>query len=223
MLSGPADRRTVNIMTVIIHRVQFVASIVAVGFLCCGCMSDYKLKLKPITGYPEVDRLDMKVNLVLENEFTEGGTMYRTESGLQNHRFNASGPVLTKSAEALACAVFRDVHVVNSMSAAMNEPAGCNAIIKPHLPEGKFEISGVCGGVILSMEWTVTRPNGDLLWKKNFGAESSKGTWPGTHVQDALEQIFATSFTNIYQSPAIRALAKQPSATRPPTESRANE
>lgn len=209
-------------MTAIIHRVQFVASIVAVGFLCCGCASDYKLKLKPITGYPEVERLDMKVNLVLENEFKEGGTIYRNDSGIKN-RFNASGPVLAKSAEALACAVFRDVHVVNSMSAAMNEPAGCNAIIKPHLPEGRYEISGLCGGVILSMEWAVTRPNGDLLWKKNFGAESSEGTWPGTHVQHALEQIFATSFTNIYQSPAIRSLVKQPSATRPLTESHANE
>ncbi len=205
-------------MIKLIKRNLLLAVLLLAGAFCSGCVTTYKLKLKPVTEYPAVEPVDMSVGLLLEGEFAgEKRILFERFDGLRLFKFQAPGPALGDSAESLLRAAFREVHPVKSSSAADFVPPTCSAIIKPHVLKFEDEVGVLAANVIVYLEWTVTKPNGDLVWKKAFRGEGSGGVLPKTQVQRALEAAFATSFTNIHHAPAIRALAAPPSnsASRP--------
>lgn len=201
-------------MTTIISRPGFVAITFVLAIICSGCTTNYNLSLKPVTSYPASQRLNMSVDLLLEKEFAgDGSILFERHSTIRKLNYHAPGTALGKSAEALAQAMFREVHVVYSLSAANSAPPMCSAIVKPRIVKGEDVAGGLWGAVIVYLEWTVMKPNGDVVWKKSFRGQSSGGVRPDTQAQRALETVFSTSFTDIYQSPAIRALGQPPSST----------
>ena len=200
-------------MTTNTSRLGFAACALIIAIVSQGCTTEYELELKPVVSYPTTERLNMNVNLLLENEFAgDGSLLFQRHNAARQYDFYPPAEVLGQSAVALAQAVFGEVHVVNSLPAANGVPPQCAAIVKPHMLKGEDEAGGWTGGVVLYIEWTVTKPNGDLVWKKPIRGECSTGWKPATQAQGALEQIFSASFTNMYQSSAIRALAQSPPA-----------
>jgi hypothetical protein len=180
------------------------ACVLAITVICAGC-STYNLKLKPVTDYQNVERVNLEVVLVLENEFS-GGTLYEAH-GLRHVKFRAKGSALADSAKALTSAVFREVQVVNQSPGASAVAPSVGAIVKPHVVKGVFESNKGLGGIIIQMQWTVTKTNGDIVWQKTFRGEQTGSLAPSHDVQKIVDEIFPAAFKSMSEAPAIRALA----------------
>lgn len=185
-----------------------VISFLIVGLAGSGCAT-YKnvtLNCKPVTDYPAGARLDLKVALVLQNEFAGGVVFERPpESVYPGMRFSAPKS-LEGSAEALMRALFSDVQIIQGP--AVITPATCNATIRPHIASVE-EVATLKGGLTLFLEWTVARPNGELVWKKTIKGEGVGSQSEKTLFQRALDDVFHRSYDQISTSPEIRALAQQ--------------
>lgn len=186
--------------------IVFLIALLLVALAGSGCASaPYKLKCKPIANYPARRPMNLNVALVLQNEFT-GGVVYKRPRILLNppQSFTAPGS-LEHSAEALARALFSHVQVVKGPSPTI--PQNCDLVIKPHVTsvQESWELKG---GIILFLEWTVTRPDGQLVWEQTVKGESTGSAWLGPLFHRAIDEAFHHSYEEMSASPEIRAVAE---------------
>jgi hypothetical protein len=180
------------------------------GLLGSGCTSTYKIKCDAVTSYPTGTHLDSSVVLVLENDFA-GGVVWTRKSITLSPPMSYTAPgSLEKSAEALTRALFRQVQLCKG--SAPNAPPECDALVKPHVVSVE-EAWDVKGGLTIFLEWTVTRPNGQLVWKKTIKGEGIGAVSVNPLFQRAITQAFQESYAQMSTSPEIRALARPSSIT----------
>lgn len=193
-------------MKTVTQHFVFVILVLLFALVGTGCSSmNYKLKCRPVESYPMAAPIDASVLLVLEDEFAGGVVYTQQRFGPRDINFSAPGS-LNVSAESLTRALFSKVQVISGPSDKV--PTACDAVITPRVVK-VVEASDLKGGLTMFIEWTVVRPNGELIWKKTVKGEGVGGVMVKTVFQKALNDAFRRSYEQMFTSPEIRAITSK--------------
>ena len=183
-------------------------AILALGMLG-GCTLSYTFSFAPVE-YPPADRIPVKIDLRLTDEFCAAKYQRGAES------FSV-GEALCQNAERVARAVFEEVRVTRGPAAGPAAPLDASLtprVLRIDRNEPMWATSEQT--TTASLEWTlVAVPSGRTIWVNSFTGEGKSAKAPGMSRQEGarqqvsalLKDLFGQIHTALVSSPEIRAFA----------------
>ena len=183
-------------------------AVLALGLLA-GCTLSYTFWFAPVE-YPPTDRIPLKIDLRLTDEFCAA----KYERGAESF---AVGGALCQNAEQVARAVFEDVRITRGAAAGPSPPLEASLtprVLRIDRNEPMWATSEQT--TTASLEWTlVAVSSGRTIWVNSFTGEGKSAKAPGMSRQEGARQQVAALLKDLFgqihgalvASPEIRAFA----------------
>jgi hypothetical protein len=183
-------------------------AVLALGLLA-GCTLSYTFWFAPVE-YPPTDRIPLKIDLRLADEFCAA----KYERGAESF---SVGEALCQNAEGVARAVFEDVRVTRGPASGPSAPLDASLtprVLRIDRNEPMWATSEQT--TTASLEWTlVAVSSGRTIWVNSFTGGGKSAKAPGMSRQEGarqqvsalLKDLFGQIHTALISSPEIRAFA----------------
>ncbi len=200
---------------------QITRRLLAFPALCllgvAACTHIYNVPVDPISGYPDKEKIHLKVAVLLSQELRDA--KFERRGGGDTWLIPLGEPLSENSAE-VARHVFSDVVV--SSSSSDSEIDGVDAILVPtmQLAATTFRSRGQDQATTVMFKWHLKDPAGNTIWVETIRSEAKSGGLPFAkdglkqRIQALNEDLFHKSFDAMNSSQEIREFANRRLATR---------
>jgi hypothetical protein len=180
-----------------------------------GCTHKYKLDAKPITEWPAHERLPLRANLVLTDEFASASMVKK----MMGDKFVFPiGEPLVVNAEAMAREAFQQVTVTRGSAA--NAGSGVDCVLTPTLSGAEQGMSAWAFDPVdltIDVEWRLTDAAGKPLWvqtvrgvtRDNLGNAFTHKKEARQRVNKTIQDLYRKSLLAITSAPEARRLASK--------------
>ena len=179
-----------------------------------GCTFTGNLVANPLNKFPQQDKINLHVVLVLTPEFSNFA--WEVGGGLSDTIRISMGESLSENAEALARAVYRDVTVTNVSKPS--EKSDADAFLIPQAnPMGDPTEESSVKETKASIEvvWTLLNPQNELVWVKpveGVGYTKHGMSWTVKGIMEnmkvaaneAIDDLYLQSYDEMFNSVEIR-------------------
>lgn len=178
--------------------------------LVSGCSYTYDPPQLTVRYYPEAQKIDLSVELLLTNEF-------QNAQWADRGFILPLGEALSRNAEAMSRAVFASVVVTRAETSS--KARNSDAILTPNMVSAQRTVGATAFSeqiTTILLEWTLTDPDGKLIWVDTvqgdgIGLSGNVFTHEAKTQEQAelaLTRLFQNSATAISSSPEIRSYAR---------------
>ena len=171
-----------------------------------ACVHVYDTPKSPVTGYPSVEKINLKVGLHLTEEFRQ--------AKWERHRMGDTfrillGETLSQNAEVVARELFSEVVVADSNHALLG--TGVGGILTPKVIfVDRTWASTIVGLSVFTimLEWKLEDLQGNIIWIDSIRGEGIKEQRDEEEqIRATIDDLFHNSFSAISSSPEIREYA----------------
>ncbi len=186
-------------------------------FSVVACTHIYNIPVDPISGYPNKEKIPLKVALLLSQELRDA--KFERHGGGDTWLIPL-GEAFSENATEVTRHLFSNVVVSSSLNDS--ETRGVDAVLIPtmSLAATTFRSSGQEQVTTVMFKWHLQDPAGNTIWVETIRGEGKSGGRPlakdglKQRLQALNEDLFHKSFDAMYSSTEIREFAGRRLANR---------